>query len=57
MGKNKNVQLGKLREALGQNGPGAWSFGMLEGASGIVRIEHREWNDSVFADVKGVAAA
>lgn len=57
MGKNKNIGLGRLREAVGQNGPGAWSMGQLEGASAIVRVEHREYEGKTFAEVKGVAAA
>lgn len=40
MGKGKNVGLGKLREALGMNGPG-FSFAKLEGA-GPARISVAE---------------
>ncbi len=36
-GPNKNVQLGRLRAAVGQNGPEAWNFSMLQGA-GPLRI-------------------
>lgn len=32
LGANKNVKLGRLREALGQNAPGPWNFQMLVGA-------------------------
>lgn len=35
MGKGKNVSLNKLREALGQNKPGAWNHKMLEGAGPV----------------------
>lgn len=31
-GPNKNIRLGKLRDALGQNSDKAWNFGMLDGA-------------------------
>jgi hypothetical protein len=31
-GPNKNVKLGKLRDALGQNTDKAWNFGQLDGA-------------------------
>ena len=32
LGPNKNVKLGRLREAVNQNGPGKWGFQMLVGA-------------------------
>ena len=32
LGPNKNVRLGRLREAVGQNAPGPWNFQMLKGA-------------------------
>jgi len=56
MGKGKNIQLGKLREALGQNGPGAWSPSMLEGKVAKVKIAHRMYEGQIFSDVKGVSA-
>ena len=31
-GQDKNVKLGQLRAAVGQNGPQPWNFGMLRGA-------------------------
>jgi len=37
LGPNKNVKLGRLREAVGQNKPGPWNFQMLKGA-GPLRI-------------------
>jgi len=37
IGPNKNVKLGRLREAVGQNTPSTWSFGLLKGA-GPLRI-------------------
>lgn len=55
--KGKNVQLGKLRDALGQNNPGQpWSPAMLEGAPAIIRVEHRQYEGNTYADVKGVRA-
>lgn len=56
LSKGKNVQLGKLREAVGQNGAGPWAIPHLDGAAAIVKISHREYNGSIYADVKGVAA-
>jgi len=56
MGKNKNIGLGRLRDALGQNGPGPWKFSDLVGGSAIVRVEHREYNGAVFSEVKAVSA-
>lgn len=59
-GKNKNVGLGRLREALGQNQPGQpWNPNMLVGALAMVKIEHspNERNpDDPFANVVAVAA-
>ena len=59
MGKGKNVGLGKLREALGQNTPGKpWSPGMLNGQVARVQISHRSGKNpgEIFADVKQVTA-
>lgn len=59
MGKGKNVGLGKLREALGQNKAGApWSPGMLMGQVAMLKIGHRAGKEAgeVFADVKAVSA-
>lgn len=40
-GKEKNVGLGRLREALGQNGPGAWSFSQLQGQGPcVLSVKH-----------------
>jgi hypothetical protein len=39
--RGKNVQLGKLRDALGQNAPGKpWSPGMLVGGVAKIRVKH-----------------
>lgn len=56
-GKGKNVQLGKLREAVNQNQKGKpWSPGMLIGCTGMLNIQHRvDKNGDPQAEVKGVA--
>lgn len=57
LGKGKNVQLGKLREAVDQNQKGKpWSPGMLIGCSAIVNVQHRmDKNNNPQAEVRGVA--
>jgi len=59
-GKGKNIQLGKLRAAVGQNAPGQpWSPSQLVGQSARVRVKHRpDKNDSeiVYEEVSGVSA-
>lgn len=55
VGKGKNVQLGRLREAVGQNGPQAWAPGMLVGNVARVKVEHRLYEGQTFADVKKVS--
>lgn len=58
MGRGRNVQLGKLREALGLNTPGQpFSFDMIAGRVGKVLVAHRIDGETIYADVKGVAAA
>ena len=57
-GKNKNIQLGALREAVGQNTASAWSFRMLEGAGPFaVKITHRFAKDGQgpFANIARMA--
>lgn len=40
-GPGKNVQLGRVREALKQNDPGKqWNFPMLKGAWARIKVEH-----------------
>lgn len=61
LGPGKNVQLGRLRAAVGQNKPGqAWGFGNLVGAVAIIKVKHRTYEkdgeQQIAADVKGVAA-
>jgi hypothetical protein len=55
MGKGKNITLGRVREAIGQNNPGPWSPTQLEGNVAIVKVEHRMYEGKTFADVKNVA--
>lgn len=57
-GKGKNVGLGRLREAVGQNQPGKpWSMKMLEGQQLIVAVSHRMDGDNLYSDIKKVRAA
>lgn len=54
-GKGRNVQLGRLREAVGLNTPGqAFAFNMLHGRTAKVNVGHRVDGDQIFVDVKGV---
>lgn len=58
MGKGKNVQLGRLREALGQNVAGKpWSFGDMIGQVAMLQVTHRidDSSGDVFAEAKKVA--
>lgn len=57
LSKGKNVQLGRLREAVGQNGPTPWAPGMLVGSRAIVKVSHRLHEGNTYAEVKTVAAA
>ena len=55
IGKGRNVNLGRLREAVGLNVPGQpFSFFMLNGRPAKVLVEHRANGDQIFAEVKGV---
>jgi hypothetical protein len=57
-GKGKNVQLGKLRDALGQNTPGKpWAPGMLVGGLAKIKVKHsidKRDNVTLNAEVSGV---
>jgi hypothetical protein len=56
-GKNKNVQLGKLREALGQNDGSAWGPGKLAGNVATINLKHDLGDEGqIYARVKGVRA-
>lgn len=44
-GPNRNIDLGKLRHAVGQNSPGPWSVSQLRGAGPFMgKVKHREGN-------------
>lgn len=56
MGKGMNVQLGKVREALGLNTPGSpFSFRMIQGRSAKCKVEHEPYNGAIYAKVTAVA--
>ena len=54
-GTNQNVQLGRIRAALGQNDPTqAWNFGMLEGAGPImIKVTHKAGKDAQTGEATG----
>lgn len=56
-GKGRNIGLGRLREALGQNKEGrAWSPSQLQGGLATILVKHRPGDgDEMYADVKAVA--
>ena len=58
--EGKNVELGRLRDALGQNKEkGKWSPRMLQDQVATIRVSHRpdkNNSDIVYAEVKRVAA-
>lgn len=54
MGKGKNVSLGRLREAVGQNDPARpWAPNMLIGTVAKVKVEHEVVKGEVYARVTG----
>jgi hypothetical protein len=57
--KGRNVQLGRLREALGQNGPGKWNYNDMVGVPALVKTD-LDPNKNVAGDfyekVKGVSS-
>lgn len=58
MGKGMNVQLGKVREAVGLNTPGSpFSFRMIQGRSAKVKVEHEPYNGQLYAKVGAIAKA
>jgi hypothetical protein len=58
MSEGKNIALGRLRAAVGQNRPGVrWTFGNLMGQSARILVTHRRTDDGeVFAQVKRVTS-
>ena len=56
MSKGKNINLGRLREAVGKNSAHEpFSFTMLPGLFAKVAVTHRPTDDDVFAEIKNVA--
>jgi hypothetical protein len=56
--KGKNVQLGRLREALGQNAPGqAWAPSMMQGKAAKIKVTHRTDADGNVRDQVSAVAA
>lgn len=56
-GKNKNIQLNKVREALNQNDGKPWSPNMMRGRPATILIKHRLGDQGqIYADVKAVRA-
>ncbi len=57
-GKGKNIGLGQIRAALGQNEPGeSWSPAMIEGQLAKLQVKAGMYNDQVTAEVGGITAA
>lgn len=55
-GTGKNVNLGRLREAVGLNDPSqAFSFSMLPGKVARVKVIHEPYKDTIFAKVTAVS--
>lgn len=58
MGKGKNIGLGQIRTALGQNTPGsAWSPAMIEGQVAKLKVKAGVYQDRITAEVAAVTAA
>ncbi len=56
-GPNKNIQLNRVREALGQNDGRPWAPNMLMGQVAKIEVKHDLLNDGrIMARVKGVRA-
>lgn len=57
MGKGRNVNLGRLREALGLNRPGQpFKFDDFVGRTAKIKVTTRKDGDDTYNDVKGVTA-
>ena len=58
IGPNKNVRLGRLREAVGQNTGAAWNFAMLRGAGPLmIHVEPDQKNADYSRVVRTLAPA
>jgi hypothetical protein len=54
-GPNKNVSLGRLRDALGQNDP-SWTPQKLLGAGPFIgKVSHTQVKEAIYADVTRAA--
>lgn len=60
-GQNKNIQLGKVRDALGQNTPGEpWGINRIAAGLAKIKVGHRPDKSDpsiIYNDVKGVTKA
>lgn len=58
-GVNKNVELGRLREALGQNRTGeSWNFSMLKGSGPVkITVEPDKKNPEMYSRITKLTAA
>lgn len=57
MGKGRNIGLGAIRTALGQNEPGQeWSPAMIEGQPAKLKIKAGVYDERVTAEVQAVTA-
>ena len=57
MGKGKNITLGQIRTALGQNVAGAdWSPAMIEGQPAVLKIRAGVYEDRATAEVQSARA-
>lgn len=55
-GPGRNINLGRLREAVNQNKAGVpWNPNMLLGQPALIRVSHRMYEGETYAEVKGVA--
>lgn len=55
---NKNINVGRLREAVDLNKKGdAFTFNMMVGKQVKVKVDHRIWQDKPQAEVKAVTKA
>lgn len=56
VGPGRNVGLGRLREAVGQNTDDEWSFNQLLGQPLVGKVVHEPYKDSVIANISTVTA-
>lgn len=58
MGKGKNITLGRVRVATGNNVPGKpFAFSMLQGCLAKVNVTHRMDGEDVYDEIKSTAPA